>query len=59
VVYTMVKTFWSNVGAESKGTPWLRALNRDDVFEQVNAKLHPGAVKYYREVGMKIPEKLL
>lgn len=59
VVYTMVKTFWSNVGAESKGTPWLRALNRDDVFEQVNAKLHPGAVKYYREIGMKIPEKLL
>ena len=39
VVYTMVKTFWENIGGESKGTPWLRALSRDDVFEQVNAKL--------------------
>jgi uncharacterized protein len=59
VVYKMTKTFWDNVGAEAKGTPWLRAVSRDDAFEQLNVQLHPGAVKYYREVGMKIPEKLL
>ncbi|MDX1375441.1 MAG: TAXI family TRAP transporter solute-binding subunit [Burkholderiales bacterium] len=59
LVYTMVKTFWDNIAAESKGTPWLRALKRDEVFDQMNMKLHPGAVKYYREVGLKIPEKLL
>ena len=58
-VYTMLKTFWSNVGGESKGTPWLRQIKLQDAFEQMNVKLHPGAVKYYREVGMKIPEKLL
>ena len=59
VVYTMLKTFWENIGAESKGTPWLRQIKLQDAFEQMNVKLHPGAVKYYREVGMKIPEKLL
>lgn len=59
LVYKMTKIFWDNVGAESKGTPWLRAVNRDDAFEQMNVQLHPGAVRYYREVGMKIPEKLL
>jgi len=59
VVYKMTKTFWDNVTAEAKGTPWLRAVKRDDAFEQMNVQLHPGAVKYYREVGMKIPAKLL
>lgn len=59
LVYTMTKTFWDNVAAESKGTPWLRQLSIDGVFEQMNMPLHPGAVKYYREIGMKIPEKLL
>lgn len=59
VVYQMVKTFWENVGAESKGTPWLRNIKIENAFEQMNVKLHPGAVRYYREIGMKIPEKLL
>ena len=59
VVYTMVKSFWESLAAESKNTPWLRAIKRADAFEQMNMKLHPGAVKYYREVGMKIPEDLL
>lgn len=59
VVYKMVKTFWENVAAESKGTPWLRNIKIENAFEQMNVKLHPGAVRYYREVGMKIPDKLL
>ena len=59
VVYKMVKTFWENVGSESKGTPWLRNIKIENAFEQMNVKLHPGAVRYYREIGMKIPEKLL
>lgn len=59
LVYKMVKTFWENVGSESKGTPWLRNIKLEDAFDQMNVKLHPGAVRYYREIGMKIPEKLL
>lgn len=58
VAYRMTKLFWDNLSAESKGTPWLRALRREDVFEQMNAKLHPGAARYYEEVGMKIPAGL-
>ncbi len=58
VAYRMTKLFWDNIAAESKGTPWLRELHREDVFEQVNAKLHPGAARYFEEIGMKIPAKL-
>ena len=59
VVYTMVKAFWESIAAESKNTPWLRAIKRENAFEEMNMKLHPGAVKYYREVGMNIPKELL
>lgn len=59
LVYRMTKAFWDNLAAERKGTPWLRAIDRDDAFEQMNMKLHPGAARYYREIGMKIPAQLL
>jgi TRAP transporter TAXI family solute receptor len=59
VVYTMVKDFWESIATESKNTPWLRAIKRENAFEEMNMKLHPGAVKYYREVGMNIPKELL
>lgn len=59
LVYRMTKAFWDNLPAEAKGTPWLRALDRKGVFEQMNMKLHPGAARYYREIGMQIPAKLL
>lgn len=59
VVYTMVSVFWESLAAESKSTPWLRALKREEAFDQMSMKLRPGAVKYYREVGMRIPEELL
>lgn len=59
LVYRMTKAFWDNLPAEVEGTPWLRALDRKDVFEQMNMKLHPGAARYYREIGMQIPSKLL
>ena len=59
LVYRMTKAFWDNLPGEAKGTPWLRALERKDVFEQMNMKLHPGAARYYREIGMQIPDKLL
>ena len=41
------------------GEEWLRAIKREDAFEQMNMKLQPGAMKYYREVGMEIPKELL
>ena len=58
LAYRMTKLFWDNLSTESKGTPWLRELRREDVFEQVNAKLHPGAARYFEEIGMKIPAGL-
>ena len=37
----------------------LSTINKDTPFTGVNMPLHIGAVKYYREVGVKIPKRLL
>ena len=35
------------------------AINKDNIFKSANHKLHPGALKYYKEIGLKIPAKVM
>jgi len=30
-------------------------INKENIFREANWKFHPGALKYYREIGLKIP----
>ena len=37
-------------------TSWVKgALNKKNIFAQNRTKLHPGALKYYKEAGIKVP----
>ena len=37
-------------------TSWAKGpLNKKNIFAQNSTKLHPGALKYYKEIGVKIP----
>jgi TRAP transporter TAXI family solute receptor len=57
VIYTMSKTFWTQMKELQNETPWMRNISLDAVFQDLNMKLHPGAVKYYREIGLDVPAK--
>ncbi|WP_114966437.1 TAXI family TRAP transporter solute-binding subunit [Alkalilacustris brevis] len=37
----------------------MRSLRPDTVFTSLNAPLHPGAVRYFREIGLDVPEALI
>jgi TRAP-type uncharacterized transport system substrate-binding protein len=51
MAYKIVKTFWENL-ADIKATgAALANMNKDDSLESLSAKLHPGALKYYKEKG--------
>jgi len=51
VAYKIVKAFWENL-ADIKATgAALANMNKDDSLESLSAKLHPGALKYYKEKG--------
>ncbi|WP_416139321.1 TAXI family TRAP transporter solute-binding subunit [Halomonas sp. HK25] len=59
VAYGYTRAYWENLDEMKAGNAMLRALNTDDPFIGLNAPLHPGAVKYYRDAGLEIPEHLL
>ena len=52
-VYAITKAFWENVDSIASEAPWAKALDAAYAAKQRGAiKLHPGAERYYREVGL-------
>ena len=59
LAYGMTKVTWEHLDEIYKSAKTLAAIDKNKPFVGVNVPLHLGAVKYYREVGVKIPERLL
>ncbi|MDP6257958.1 MAG: TAXI family TRAP transporter solute-binding subunit [Rhodospirillales bacterium] len=59
LVYKMVKATWENLDEIHKSAAVLKTLSKSNPLAGVNLPLHPGAVKYYKEIGFKIPAHLL
>lgn len=59
VAYRMAKAYWENIDALKASNALLRNVSTETPFEGVVTPLHPGAVRYYREAGIEIPERLL
>ena len=57
-VYAITKAWWEGVEEVQGTAPWLRNVSRDEAFQALNLPLHPGALRYYEEIGMEIPEEL-
>lgn len=60
LAYKMVKNIWENRSDIKMANPMFLA----DAFPEVTTKvkvgyLHPGAVKFYRELGLKVPQNLI
>ena len=56
IVYKMTKTFWKNIDQMHAVAAWAKsAINKDLIFREANWKFHPGALKYYKEIGLEVP----
>ena len=53
VIYKMTKLFWENLEAQYETSPWMRSVTLENAFTDLNMPLHPGALKYYKEIGIK------
>jgi uncharacterized protein len=58
-VYAITKAFWTAAEKASSSTPWLRKVSLQDAFTDLNLPLHPGAARYYKEIGMDIPAAIM
>ena len=54
-VYLITKTFWERAKKAVKTHPWLKYVTMEYGVQDAGMKLHPGAMKYYKEMGVTIP----
>ena len=59
MVYKITKTIFDNLPEMRKNAVTLRDISLDDPFTGGNIKLHPGAIRFYKEKGKKIPANLM
>ena len=55
----MTKAFWEGLKESSADAPWMKKVTLDTAFRDINMPLHPGAAKYYKEIGLKIPDGIM
>jgi len=48
--YQLTKTYWDQKGAMGKGAAWWNGVTFD-MLKNVTGPIHPGALKYYAEMG--------
>jgi len=55
--YAITKTFWEWKGKLAAENPWWKGVN-PEMITLMGAKVHPGAAKYYKDVGVKLPDSM-
>lgn len=59
VIYEVVKTFWQHLPEIAKAFPLVANTKPEETVLSATAPLHKGALKYYREIGLKIPQEAI
>ena len=58
IVYAVIKEVVTNLEDFKALHPALSGLTEDQLFGGLTAPLHPGAIKFYEEAGLSIPDSL-
>jgi TRAP transporter TAXI family solute receptor len=55
--YTLTKTFWERRDAMAEEAAWWSSIT-PEMLENMTGTLHPGALRYYEEAGIEVPDTL-
>ena len=53
--YALTETYWSQKDTMGANAAWWSAVS-GEMLNNVYGKLHPGAIQYYKEAGISVPE---
>ncbi|PVB62551.1 TAXI family TRAP transporter solute-binding subunit [Labrenzia sp. 011] len=53
--YMLTKTFWEQKAGMGADAPWWNGVDQS-LMANITGKLHPGAVRYYKEAGIELTE---
>jgi len=53
VAYKLTKTYWDSKKMLGNAAKWWNGVSAD-MISNISTKIHPGALKYYKEIGAKI-----
>lgn len=53
--YALTKNFWEQKAKMGKGAAWWNGVN-EGLMVNITGKLHPGAIKYYKEKGINLTD---
>ncbi len=53
--YALTKTFWEQKGAMGAAAAWWNGVD-ESLMENITGKIHPGAAKYYKEIGWALTD---
>ncbi len=59
VVYNITKVIWENLATLQEIHKATKDMRLEIAIEGLGAPLHRGAIRYYREVGLEIPDRLI
>ncbi|WP_338153332.1 TAXI family TRAP transporter solute-binding subunit [Pseudophaeobacter leonis] len=51
--YTLTKTFWETRENMAKDAPWWAGVSVD-MLRNITTQIHPGAIRYYKEIGVAL-----
>lgn len=59
VVYNITKVIWENLATLQEIHGATKDMRLEIAIDGLGAPLHPGAIRYYREIGLEIPSRLI
>lgn len=59
LVYDLTRVMFENIGDFHAAAEWMKAVTLETALANMNAPLHPGALRYYREAGVEVPDALV
>ena len=55
IVYAVTKAVFDDLESLGKYNPVLQTVIKENMLEGLTSPVHPGALRYYKEIGLQVP----